>query len=148
MGCCNAAGAFLIPGGLCRSSAARPSPPGPDFHLHPHYRDKTPLDAALLQIKPGLDSFVTEKYHDSIAVILDMWSTSLLQSPTNTQVFENALSGNFLGTSWQPAESHPLRPVSTTLDVRRFSFCPAALFEIGSLLSASFGMLLAASRKF
>lgn len=122
--CCNAAGAFLIPASLRKTGAARPSSPEPEFHLHLHYRDHTPLDAALLQIKPGLDSFSAEQYHDSIATILHTWSTSLLQSPTNTQVFEKALSGKFIGTAWQPVESHPLRPVSTTLDVRRLRFAP------------------------
>ncbi len=122
--CCNAAGAFLIPANLRKIAAAPPSSPEPEFHLHPHYRDQTPLDAALLQINPELDGFLTEKYHDSIARILDTWTTSLLQSPTNTEVFEKALSGMFMGTSWQPVESHPLRPVSATLDLRRLRFAP------------------------
>ena len=122
MRCCNAAGASLIPANLGKVAAAGPSTPEPDFHLHPHYRDQAPLDFALLQIKPGLDGFVAERYHDSIAAILDTWSTSLLESPTNTQAFEKSFSGKFKGTAWQPVESQPLRLASKTLDVRRLRF--------------------------
>jgi tetratricopeptide (TPR) repeat protein len=122
--CCEAAGAFLIPASFRKAAFARSSSPDPEFHLHPHYRDQTPLDAALLQVKPGLDGFVGEQYHDTIAAILNAWSTSLLHSPQNTDVLEKALSGKFMGTSWQAVDSHPLRPVSRALEVRRLRFNP------------------------
>ncbi|HYM06895.1 MAG TPA: hypothetical protein VEU11_10075, partial [Terriglobales bacterium] len=44
------------------------------FHLHPHYRSETPLDAMLLKTKAGSDDFITEKHHDQIAAILAGWS--------------------------------------------------------------------------
>lgn len=37
------------------------------FHLHPHYRAETPLDAVLAKTKAGLDEFPSEKEHDRIA---------------------------------------------------------------------------------
>src|ERR1039458_1384903 len=52
-----------------------------DFHLHPHYREQIPLDAALLQTTAGSDEFITEKYHDQIAAILAEWSAGLQESP-------------------------------------------------------------------
>jgi len=114
--------AFLIPSGIRKPILAYSGPSGPAFHLHPQYRQQTPLDAALLQINPGLDGFVTEQDHDKIAAILHTWSMSLLRFPQNTSVLENALSENFVGTSWRPVESHALRPSSKALDVRRLRF--------------------------
>jgi tetratricopeptide (TPR) repeat protein len=96
----------------------------PAFHLHPHYREQTPFDAALLQIEPGRDGFVSEQLSDSIAAILDTWSKNLLRSPHNKEAIEKILSGRFLGCPWQPVESHPLREAIESLDVRRLRFAP------------------------
>ena len=81
-------GAFLVPGGLRGFGV-------PELHLHPHYREQTPLDAALAQVEPGRDEFVTERYHDEVASILERWRAGLLQSPQNTQPIENAFSAAF-----------------------------------------------------
>lgn len=120
--CWEAAAAFLVPVHIPKPALADSSPRAADFHLHPHYRQQTLLDAALLQVKPGLDGFLTERDHDRIAATLDNWSMSLRRSPQNTSVLENALSPNFLGTSWRPLESRVLRPTSKALDVRRLRF--------------------------
>jgi tetratricopeptide (TPR) repeat protein len=144
------AAGFLIPAGLRRLASADSSFPLPDFHFHPHYRDQTPLDTAELQIQPGLDGFVTEQDHDRIAAILDAWSTSLLESPQNTSVLENALGQDFVGTSWRPLESRSLRPASSALDVRHLRFPPQPLLGaaafVGELRSgfASFSKILTA----
>jgi len=94
---------------------------GADFHLRPHYREQTPLDTALLQLNPGRDAFVNEVCHDEIASILAGWSKSLIQSPRNTLAIESVLSAKFLGSSWRPVESRPLRAAGT-LDVRALRF--------------------------
>ena len=76
-----------------------------EFHLHPHYRSQTSLDATVLKTQSGLDEFVTEKYHDQIAVILEEWRASLLQSPRNTLPVEKILASDFSGSSFRPIES-------------------------------------------
>ncbi|MGA9507812.1 MAG: FG-GAP-like repeat-containing protein [Candidatus Sulfotelmatobacter sp.] len=80
-----------------------------EFHLHPHYRSERPLDKTLSKVQPGLDGFVSEKYHDRIALILAEWSSSLLQSPRQVQAIEQVLSAEFAGSSMIPAESRPVR---------------------------------------
>ena len=87
------------------------------FHLHPHYRAQTPLDATILKTKAGLDDFITEKYHDQIAAILATWSTNLVDSVSS------ALAPDFLGASPQPSESRVVRP-GPALEVRRLTFSP------------------------
>jgi hypothetical protein len=75
------------------------------FHLHPHYRAQTALDATLLKTKAGLDAFITERYHDQIAAILAGWRANLLQSAKNLQAIEKVLAPSFRGSSFRPAES-------------------------------------------
>lgn len=122
--CWEAAAAFLLHACFGKPVPARSTSPPPEFHLHPHYREQTPLDSALLHIEPGPDVFSMEKHHDALAAILNAWSAGQLQSPENTSSLEQALSSSFRGTSWQPLEFHPLRPASKMLDVRRLRFAP------------------------
>ncbi len=85
------------------------------FHLHPHYRAQTALDATLLKTKAGLDDFITEKYQDQIAVILAQWRVNLVAS------MEKVLAPGFLGASPQPVTSRIVRP-GPALEVRRVTF--------------------------
>jgi tetratricopeptide (TPR) repeat protein len=94
---------------------------GGGFHLDPHYREQTPLDAAFLRTKPGFDDFITEKYHDQIAATLEEWSEGLRESPRHLQAIEKALAAVFEGTSARPAESLLIRP-GAALEVRRIVF--------------------------
>src|SRR5260370_824050 len=87
------------------------------FHLHPHYRAETPLDATLLKTNAALDDFITEKYHDRIAGILAEWRTNLVES------VERSLSPAFLGASLQPVESRVVRP-GPALEVLHVTFNP------------------------
>lgn len=129
--CVQAAGAFFV--------AARPMRPsdGPALHLHPHYREQTPLDASLIQVNPGLDGFVGEQYHDKIAVILETWSRGLQESPPNLKPIEEALGPNFVGSSWRPLESHLLRTGAASLSFTSQTSIPreAFLAELRSTLS-------------
>jgi tetratricopeptide (TPR) repeat protein len=81
-----------------------------EFHLHPHYLDQRPLDDTLLKVQPGLDGFVSEKYHDQIAAVLAEWSSGLLQSPPQLQTIENVLATAFSGSSPLPVDSRLVRP--------------------------------------
>src|SRR5260370_24536875 len=87
------------------------------FHLHPHYRAETPLDATLLKTNAALDDYITEKYHDHIAGILAEWRTNLIES------IESALSPAFLGSSLLPVESRIVRQ-GPALEVRHLTFNP------------------------
>ena len=111
------------------------------FHLHPHYRAQTALDATMLNTNAGLDDFITEKYHDQIASILAEWTAGLLESPAQIQAIEKVLAPAFLGSSAQPAESRIVRP-GPALEVRDVTFPPqpalapdAFLHELRSSLS-------------
>ena len=122
--CCQGASAALIPASL-RDLAFSLDPhnasPEGEFHLHPHYRTQTPLDATLLKVKAGLDEFVTEQYADKIAAILAEWSDSLLRSPQDVKAVEGVLAPSFLGSSRRPQDSRLLRP-GPALETRQLKF--------------------------
>src|SRR5207248_9029962 len=66
------------------------APSVPEFHLHPHYRAKLPLEATLLKTEAGLDVFITEKHAEEIAAILAQWSAGLLRSPQDIQAVKRS----------------------------------------------------------
>jgi len=47
---------------------------GGNFHLHPHYRARLPLEALLLNTQAGSDRFITEKYAEQIEAIFAEWA--------------------------------------------------------------------------
>ena len=93
----------------------------PDFHFHPHYREKLPLESILRKVDPALDKFVSEKYHDKIAAILATWSSSLRQSPVALEPLRNSLAPNFSGSSPKAVQGTVVRGGSS-LKVWRNSF--------------------------
>ena len=92
-----------------------------EFHLHPHYRSQTSLDATVLKTQAGLDEYVTEKYHDQIVATLEEWRAGLLQSPRNTLAIEKILTSGFSGSSMRPIESQLVRS-GAMLEVRQNRF--------------------------
>ncbi len=80
-----------------------------------------PIEATLLKVQAGADNFVTEKYADQIAAILNQWSAALQRDPTETGAIEKAFSANFLGHSFTPAESRVIRP-GPSLEIRDNKF--------------------------
>jgi len=104
------------------------------FHLHPKYRSRTPLDAAILKVSADSDDFPSEKFHDRIAVVLRGWSEGLLGSPRNTEPVEKVLSTGFLGCSLQPVESRVVRP-GPALEVRRVSYETKLALDRGGFLA-------------
>ncbi|MCU1302725.1 MAG: ASPIC/UnbV domain protein [Candidatus Sulfotelmatobacter sp.] len=113
--CCQGAAALVpvslrgiaFPSNFSSDSSAQLS--GGDFYLRPRYRSQRPLDATLLKTKSGLDDFVTEKYHDQIAVVLRDWSESLLRSSQESRAVEKSLAPDFLGSSIEPLDSRLVR---------------------------------------
>ncbi len=134
--CCQGASASLLPASLrdlafafdSRNALALES----EFHLHPHYRAKLPLENTLLKVHAGSDEFVTEKYVDQVAAILAEWSAGLLQSPEQVQAIEKVLTTDFVGSSLQPVESRLVRS-DPALRINRNKFARAALGQAGFL---------------
>lgn len=132
--CCAWAGLLRSPalGGFVLS---RPEDHSPQFHVHPHYREQTPLDAAARELTPGLDEFSDEKDHDRVASILETWRLSLLRSTQETKVIEDFLSTGFLGSRWVPAKSQNLPSSVSGLEVRKIGFVTDPLLTAGAFLS-------------
>jgi tetratricopeptide (TPR) repeat protein/peroxiredoxin len=130
--CCQGTSAAFVPASL-RRLAFSPGyfdPQGVvsadgEFHLHPHYRAKLPLEAVLLKTEPSLDQFITEKYADQIVATLAEWSASLRKSPHDTRAVEKAISKDFAGASLKPLESQLSRS-NAGLEVRRNQFANTA----------------------
>jgi tetratricopeptide (TPR) repeat protein len=74
----------------------------------------------LLKVQPGSDDFVAEKYAAQIGVVFDGWSASLGQLPLQVEAIENALAPGFVGSSFVPIESRPVR--SGVLEVLELKF--------------------------
>jgi len=91
-----------------RPLQADPSLAG-EFHVHPHYRAQTPLDATLLKASASQDDFLSEIVHDRLAVFFGEWSAELRASPRGAGIVASVLAGNFSGASLKPASSHVLR---------------------------------------
>ncbi|HLB88636.1 MAG TPA: hypothetical protein VJK29_13380, partial [Terriglobales bacterium] len=123
--CCQGASAALLPARLrdlaFPSAYAFQTSANPEFHLHPHYRAQTPLDATLLKTQAGLDDFVTEKYADQIAAILAEWSAGLLESPQEMQAVEKVLTSDFSGSSFRPVESRLVRSGALEICQNKFT---------------------------
>jgi len=96
--------------------------PLPNYALHPIYRERTPIDDAVLQIPPGHDDFVREQHHEKIALILGEWNAALRRNPLETGALEKCFNPSFLGCVLQPIESTQVRPGSTPVDLRRLRF--------------------------
>jgi tetratricopeptide (TPR) repeat protein len=123
---CQAASLAFLPAGLgwpylsSFSSASTPQPPG-DFHVHPQYRLRPPLDDLLRKVPAGFDEFSTEKYQDQVAKILWEWSSQLRESPQETSAIEKVMTPNFSGASAGAADAQETR-TGTVLQVSRMKF--------------------------
>lgn len=80
-----------------------------EFHLHPHYRTQRDLDATLLKVRAGNDSFPSEMFAEKLQAILEGWRSALLKSPLNTRAVENSLAREFRGVSLRAREVQPVR---------------------------------------
>ena len=66
----------------------------------------------LRKVPAGFDEFVTEKYHDHIALVLREWRSQLLQGPQNVGTLGKIFSTDFSGesptsTEWSPVYEGP-----------------------------------------
>ena len=102
--------------------------------MHPHYQATRELDAVLKYVPAGSDAFLTEKYHDQVAAVLQEWSSSLLASPQNTNALHKVMSENFSATSPVPIRSPALRSGSFLPDsLLPDSLLPDSLLKVAEL---------------
>jgi tetratricopeptide (TPR) repeat protein len=73
-----------------------------EFHVHPRYRLPRGIEGILRKVPAGFDEFVTEKYQDHVAAVLNQWSSQLLQNSQSTAALEKSLAADFSGESLKP----------------------------------------------
>ncbi|HLQ77624.1 MAG TPA: VCBS repeat-containing protein, partial [Terriglobia bacterium] len=72
------------------------------------------------KVQAGLDEFVTEKYQDSVAEVLNEWSSELLEFSGATAALERVMTATFSGTSANARVAQPVR--TGTLQVQQMKF--------------------------
>jgi Flp pilus assembly protein TadD/peroxiredoxin len=82
------------------------------LQLHPRYRMNSGMEAILKKVPAGYDEFITERYCDQIAAVLDEWSSQLRQSPLDMSALGKALSPRFAGGSMKVAQAQPIQEKS------------------------------------
>ena len=75
----------------------------------------------MLKAKAGFDVFITEKYADELAAILEQWSKSLVRSPRDLSALRSSLAAEFKGTSPVASESRLVR-AAPPVEVHRNRF--------------------------
>jgi tetratricopeptide (TPR) repeat protein len=134
--CCGAA-AGLIPArlwgvdfGFSTDPLVLNNPPE-GFYLRPRYRSERPLDRMLAKVEPGNDQFVTEKYAQQLADILDEWSASLIRSVRDAHPIARRLAPGFVAASPLPTESKILRSsLGLRVERKQFSSQPTLTQEV------------------
>ncbi len=125
--CGQTAAAALVPSGS--HAASNISPSVPDYHLHPQYREHTPLEP-LLHKREALfdDNFELEKEHDRIAAVLEQWSTALCGTPRRFDAIVKAFAADFRGDALRPVETKNVRR-GPAIKVERLQFAPTLTLD-------------------
>jgi tetratricopeptide (TPR) repeat protein/peroxiredoxin len=151
--CCQ--GLTLLPAGLRMLATpwlfafeAEDKAPVADFHLHPHYRSPSPLEALFLKTEAGSDAFISEKYAQEIEEIFAKWSSALRQSSADVNSIREILAQDFSGSSLRPTQSRLIR--SGIIEVRQNEFAKNdvinkdALFQELRAILGTFSKILTA----
>jgi tetratricopeptide (TPR) repeat protein len=99
--------------------------PASNFHLHPHYRAKLPLESLLLKVEPGHDQFVLEKFAAQIEALLANWTAGLRGNPRHIESIEGVLAPSFLGASLKPVQAKAIRS-ERGLQIQKQTFAESA----------------------
>ena len=105
-----------------------------DFHLHPHYRARLPLESLFSKAQPGFDQFVTEKHAEGMQSLLAQWSSALRHSPQDFTVLAQAMSKSFTGASLKSIASQSVRSHGA-LEIRRNRFTDKTTLASDAFLS-------------
>jgi len=106
--------AALVPSPFALSSSISPTRQDRSFalspeRLTPHYPTKSPLDDLLLQIAPGRDEYVSEKYAYEIADLLRDWSRQLTSKADVPGSLNTLVHDSLVFTSLSAAQVVPIR---------------------------------------
>jgi tetratricopeptide (TPR) repeat protein/peroxiredoxin len=116
--------AALVPSSFALSSSSSPARHDRSFafspeRLTPHYPTKSPLDDLLLQIEPGRDEYVSEKYAYEIADLLHDWSRQLTSQADLIGSLKTLANESMAATPLIPGQVVPVRSEGPIQVVRR-----------------------------
>ena len=116
--------AALVPSSFALSSSSSPARHDRSFafspeRLTPHYPTKSPLDDLLLQIEPGRDEYVSEKYAYEIADLLHDWSRQLTSQADLIGSLKTLANESMAATPLIPGQVVPVRSDGSIQVVRR-----------------------------
>ena len=83
--------------------------PFADLRIAPHYPAKSPLDAVLRYVAPGLDEFVTEKYSWEITKLLSEWGQALKEGSPALTTLAKFVDASLEAASLVATEEHSVR---------------------------------------
>ncbi|HEY4837614.1 MAG TPA: VCBS repeat-containing protein, partial [Candidatus Acidoferrales bacterium] len=92
------------------------------------------IDSILRKVPAGFDQFVTEKYHDHVALVLREWRSQLLQAPQDIGTFGKIFSTDFFGDSPKPTAWRPVYE-TPAIQVRKGQFASAPMLERNEFLA-------------
>jgi tetratricopeptide (TPR) repeat protein/peroxiredoxin len=90
-----------------------------ETRLTPRYPTKSPLDDLLLQIAPGSDEYVSEKYAYEITDLLNHWSGQLTSSNGFSESLKTFVHEPIEATSLIASQDVPVRSANTIQITRR-----------------------------
>src|SRR5690348_661643 len=91
-----------------------------DFHLAPHYATKAPIEELFVQLLPGADEFVSEKYAAEIERRLAEWSSELKASRSSS-ILGKCIAARVETISFSPVRDSVVRSLYG-VEVRRRQF--------------------------
>jgi Flp pilus assembly protein TadD/peroxiredoxin len=83
--------------------------PFSDFRVTPHYPTKSPLDDVFLQVIPGADEYLTEKYAFELTGLLTTWAEALQRSAPALDVLAKFIGPSIEATSLAGAQETRVR---------------------------------------
>ena len=101
-----------------------------DLHVTPHYAAKPPIEDLFVQLLPGADEFVSEKYAAEIEQALSAWSRELKASKSSS-IFGKSLDARVEAISFSPVRDSVVRSLYG-IEVRRRQFGNARLVDAQS----------------
>jgi len=91
-----------------------------DVHLTPHYATKPPIEELLVQLLPGADEFVSEKYAAELERLLADWSREL-KATRSSSILGKCFGARLEAISFSPVRDSAVRSLYG-IEVRRRRF--------------------------
>src|SRR5690349_8890343 len=94
-----------------------------DFHLIPHYATKPPIEDLFVQLLPGADEFVSEKYAAELERVLAGWSRDL-KTDRSSSILGKHFGAQVEAISFSPVRDNVVRSLYG-IEVSRRQFANA-----------------------